>query len=87
MPAKSLKPGDIVLVESFAGPKVHVKLLKRVLKPKHGWGTDGWEGQLIYQNEVEQLRKSGVPYKKNSKPVVWVFDYHIISKKGKRKKK
>ena len=87
MSTESLKPGDIVLVESFAGPKVHVKLLKRVFKSKTGWGTDGWEAQLIYQNEIEQLRKSGVPYKKNSKPIVWVFDYHIISKKRKRKKK
>ncbi len=84
---KSLKPNDIVLVESFAGPKVHVKLLKRILKPKDGWGVNGWEAELIYQNEIEQLRKSGVPYKKNSKPIVWVFDYHIISKKRKKKKK
>ena len=86
MPAEPLKPGDIVLVNSFAGPKVHVKLIKRVLKIKQQWGANGWDAQLIYSNEIEQLKKSGVPYKKNSKPTVWVFDFQIISKKQRRKK-
>jgi hypothetical protein len=81
-----LKIGDIVLVNSFAGPKVHVKLLKRVLKPKNGWGATGWDAQIIYASEVEQLRKKGVPYKKNSKPDVWVFDFQIISKKQRKRK-
>jgi hypothetical protein len=75
------KVGDIVLVESFAGPKVHVKLKKRVLKPKKGWGTDGWDAQLIYKKDVDKLRKNGVPYKKDTKPVVFVFDWHLIKRK------
>ena len=75
------KVGDIVLVESFAGPKVHVKLKKRVLKPKKGWGADGWDAQLIYKKDVDKLRKNGVPYKKDTKPVVFVFDWHLIKRK------
>ena len=82
-----MKPGDIVLVKSFAGPEVRVKLLKRICKPKDGWGADGWDAQLIYANEIEQLRKSGIPYEKNVKPTVWVFDFQIISKIKRRKKK
>ena len=74
------KVGDIVLVESFAGPKVHVKLKKRVLKPKKGWGADGWDAQIIYKKDVDALRQNGVPYKKGEKPMVWVFDYRIIKK-------
>jgi hypothetical protein len=75
------KVGDIVFVESFAGPKVHVKLKKRVLKPKKGWGADGWDAQLIYKKDVDKLRKNGVPYKKDTKPVVFVFDWHLIKRK------
>ncbi|MAH44329.1 hypothetical protein CMI37_00770 [Candidatus Pacearchaeota archaeon] len=75
------KVGDVVLVETFAGPKVHVRLKKRILKPKNGWGADGWDAQLIYKKEVDTLRKNGVPYKKDTKPVVFVFDWHIIKRK------
>tara|TARA_R110002020_G_scaffold466237_1_gene688660 strand:- start:3 stop:248 length:246 start_codon:yes stop_codon:yes gene_type:complete len=72
---------DVVLVHSFAGPKVHVKLKKRVLKPKNFWGADGWDAQIIYKKDVDTLRKHGVPYKKGEKPIVFVFDWHIIKKK------
>ena len=75
------KVGDIVLVESFAGPKVYVKLKKRVLKPKKGWGADGWDAQLIYKKDVDNLRKNGVPYKKDDKPIVFIFDWQIIKKR------
>ena len=75
------KAGDVVLVNSFAGPKVHVKLKKRVLKPKKGWGADGWDAQLIYKKDVDKLRKNGVPYKKDTKPMVFVFDWHLIKRK------
>ena len=70
-----------MLVESFAGPKVHVRLKKRILKPKNEWGADGWDAQLIYKKEVDNLRRNGVPYKKDTKPMVFVFDWHIIKKK------
>jgi len=75
------KVGDVVLVDSFAGPKVRVRLKERLLKPKDFWGADGWNAQLIYKKEVNSLRKNGVPYKKDSKPVVFVFDWQMIKRK------
>jgi len=75
------KVGDVVLVESFAGPKVQVRLEERLLKPKDFWGADGWDAQLIYKKDVDSLRKNGVPYKKDSKPVVFVFDWQMIKRK------
>jgi len=75
------KMGDTVLVSSFAGPKVWVKLKERILKPKDFFGADGWNAQIIYKKDVDNLRKSGVPYKKNTKPMVFVFDWQIISRK------
>ena len=75
------KVGDVVLVESHAGPKVYVKLKKRVLKPKVGWGADGWDAQIIYKKDVDNLRNNGVPYKKGEKPLVFVFDWQMIKKK------
>ena len=75
------KVGDIVLVESFAGPKVWVKLKERILKPKDFWGADGWDAQLIYKKDVDKLRNNGVPYKRGKKPLVFVFDWHIIKRK------
>jgi len=76
---------DIVLVESYAGPDVHVRLKERVLKPRDGWGADGWNAQIIYAKEVDILRKHGVPYKKGEKPIVFVFDEHIIRKRKKKR--
>ena len=72
--------GDVVLVESFAGPKVRVRLKERVLKPKDFWGADGWDAQIIYKKDVDILRKNGVPYKKGAKPLVFVFDWHMVEK-------
>ena len=74
------KVGDMVLVESHAGPQVQTKLKKRILKPKNGWGADGWDAQIIYEKDVNILRKSGVPYKKDEKPIVFEFDWQIIKK-------
>jgi len=77
------KPGDIVAVKSFAlGEKdlIKVRLKKRIEKPDDFWGANGWDAQIIYKKDVDKLIKSGVPYKKGDKPVVWVFDYHIIKK-------
>ena len=33
--------------------------------------------QLIYKKDVDKLIKHGVPYKRNEKPAVWVFDFQI----------
>tara|TARA_R110002020_G_scaffold401953_4_gene612128 strand:+ start:609 stop:848 length:240 start_codon:yes stop_codon:yes gene_type:complete len=76
------KIDNIVLVESFAGPKVWVKLKKRILKPKDGYGANGWDAQIIYKKDVDKLRRSGVPYEKNIKPTGFVFDWQIIKRKN-----
>jgi hypothetical protein len=77
---ESYQKSDIVLVSSFVSPEVHVQLKKRILKPKKGWGADGWDAQIIYEKDVNILRKSGVPYKKDEKPIVFVFDWQLIKK-------
>ena len=73
---------DRVLVKSFAGPNVCVRLLKRYIakQSQHKLGVDGWEAQITNQKEVEKLRKKGVPYNRGERPKVWVFDWEIIKK-------
>ena len=70
------KVNDIVLVESIAGPAVHVKLKKRKEEQQ------GWEAILINEEDIEALRKAGVPYPKKGEREVWVFDEEIIKKKN-----
>ena len=79
---KRYTKNDKVLVKSFAGPNVWVRLTKRYIvnETEHKLGVDGWEAQITQQKEVEKLRKRGVPYKKGEKPKVWVFDWQIIKK-------
>ena len=76
----SYEPGDIVLVTSYAGPNVKVRLEERYDPPSHGfdWGASGWDATVIYKKDVDKLRRNGVPYKKSGKPIVWVFDFEII---------
>ena len=79
---KRYTKNDRVLVKSFAGPNVCVRLLKRYIakQSQHKLGVDGWEAQITNQKEVEKLRKKGVPYKRGERPKVWVFDFEIIKK-------
>jgi hypothetical protein len=79
---KRYTKNDRVLVKSFAGPNVCVRLLKRyiVKQSQHKLGVDGWEAQITNQKEIEKLRKKGVPYKRGERPKVWVFDWEIIKK-------
>ena len=79
---KRYTKNDRVLVKSFAGPNVCVRLLKRYIakQSQHKLGVDGWEAQITNQKEVDKLRKKGVPYKKGEKPNIWVFDFEIIKK-------
>ena len=77
---QNYQENDIVLVRSFVPPNVRVQLKKRILKPKNGWGADGWDAQIIYEKDVNILRKCGVPYKKDEKPIVFVFDWQLIKK-------
>jgi hypothetical protein len=69
-----------VLVKSFAGPDVCVKLIRRykVSQSQHKIGVDGWDAIIEDAREVNKLRSCGVPYKKGEKPKVWVFDDHIL---------
>tara|TARA_B100001250_G_scaffold410963_1_gene438507 strand:+ start:277 stop:534 length:258 start_codon:yes stop_codon:yes gene_type:complete len=79
---KRYQKGDKVLVKSFAGPDVRVLLKSRyiVSETDHKLGVDGWNAQIVNKKEVDKLRQHGVPYSKNEKPVVWVFDWQIIKK-------
>ncbi len=76
----SYETGDIVLVSSFAGPNVKVRLEERHDPPSNGfdWGASGWDATIIYKKDVDKLRQNGVPYKSGEKPLVWVFDHEII---------
>ena len=96
------KVGNIVLVKSIAGdfiPKVHVRLKKRVIvKPTKGklvgirksmdWpGYSGWEAELVYQEEVDNLRKNfSIPYE-GPGDEVFVYDRCIIKKSRYREKR
>ena len=87
------KEGDIVLVKSRAGesiPKIHVKLMKRiVVKARKGntfdWpGVSGWEATPVYQEEIDLLRKKwSIPLTKPGKDLTFVYDDDIIKKEGK----
>ena len=77
---KNIKPGNILLVESFAGPRVHVKVTKEFFKKKDEWGADGWDGILIYESDIKALITAGVPYETNKDHEVWVFNFQIIKK-------
>jgi hypothetical protein len=96
----SYKVGDIVLVKSSAGdciPNVHVKLLKRIVtKPTKGkqigirrtmdWpGYSGWEAEMVYQDEIDDLRKNwSIPFEKPGDST-FVYDCNIVKKPRKRR--
>ena len=78
-------------------PNVHVKLLKRIaVKASPGrlvgfrktmdWpGYSGWEGTLVYQDEIDRLRKEwSIPFSTPGKDTTFVYDDHIIKKTRKR---
>ena len=79
---KKYRKGDRVIVKSFASPEVCVILKERYIASKSELklGVDGWYAQIVDQKEVAKLITSGVPYKKDEKPIVWVFDWQIIKK-------
>jgi len=93
------KVGDIVLVKSIAGdciPNIHVKLTKRIIvKPTKGkrvgmrmtmdWpGYSGWEAEVVYQDEIDILRKKwSIPFEKPGDKT-FVYDSSIIKKPRKK---
>lgn len=96
----SYKVGDIVLVKSNAGhciPKIHVRLTKRVVvKPTPGklvgfrktmdWaGYSGWFAEVLYQDEIDDLRKNwSIPFE-NPGDKTFVYDSEIVKKPRKKR--
>ncbi len=89
------KVGDIVLVKSRAGdviPKIHVRLLKRVvIKPRApkrigfkmsmDWpGYSGWDAEIVFQEEADTLRKEWSIPLSGPGDKVFVYDDCIIKK-------
>ena len=78
MSKSTYKVGDIVLVKSPAGdsiPKIHVRLLKRVIvkgtppkrigfKMSMDWpGYSGWDAEVVFQEEADLLRREcSIPF-------------------------
>ena len=93
---RKFKVGDVVLASSVAGesiPNTHVRLLKKIeVQPTPGkmvgfrktmdWpGYSGWEATLIYQDEIDLLRKRwGIPYTAPGEDLTFVYDHCIIKK-------
>lgn len=94
------KVGDIVLVKSIAGdciPRIHVRLTERVIvKPTPGkivgfrktmdWpGYSGWLAEVLYRDEIDNLRKNwSIPFE-NPGDSTFVYDSSIIKKPRKKK--
>ncbi len=79
------KEGDVVLIRSMTGkaiPKFHVRLLERRIQESTGsWdGYKGWRAEMVYQSEIDVLRKRwSIPFKKPGDKT-WVYDSEIIKK-------
>ena len=59
----SLSIGDIVLVQTFAGPKVYEKITSLENEDK-GW----YESILVRQKDIDALREASIPYNNNVTP-------------------
>jgi len=95
---KKYKIGDIVLVKSIAGdciPNIHVRLKNRiVVQPTKGkrvgirmtmdWpGYSGWNAEVVYQDEIDILRKKwSIPFN-NPGDETFVYDSSILRKSKK----
>jgi len=79
---KYYQKNDKVLVKSYCGINVCVRLMKRyeVKNSESKLGTDGWECIVYKSADVIKMIKAGIPYRKNENPKVWVFDWQIIKK-------
>ena len=77
--------GDILEVETFAGPKIHKKVIKKVNKSSV-WSNEtinvvGFEGCFVRRKDLLALKKNSVPYtgkEKPSKTISWTYDWQII---------
>ncbi len=64
----TLKPGDIILADSFCHCKVKVKLTRHDVL--------GWWGTISDRNSLKCLRNNEVKLSKEDE--TFVFDFHII---------
>ena len=84
--------GDIIEVDTFAGIKIHQKVLSKVCR-KTKWTslsdslkketieTKGFKGCFVRRKDLYALKKMCVPYtgkEKLSKTISWNFDFQII---------
>jgi len=80
--------GDIILCETFAGPTIKQKVLKKINRPsglkddkKTGARIVGFEGCFIRRSDLNKLREACVPYSKKDKPsqcISFTYDWQII---------
>ena len=73
------KKNDILLVNTFAGPKVYIKVISKT-KPGDP-GHPGFEGCLTRRKDIIALKKRSVPYtgrEKPSKCISFGYDFQII---------
>ena len=72
------KKNDIVLFKSFAGIKVHAKLVEYIYYPKNGkWGDyGGWEAELVYREDREKLKENNVNIDDKGK-TFWIYDWQL----------
>ena len=81
------KVGDILLVNSFAGPKVYKKVLKIINKEFTLGGKKdtlmGFEGCFVRRKDLIALKKMCVPYtgrEKLKEQISFTYDFQIIKK-------
>tara|TARA_A100001011_G_scaffold396794_1_gene495839 strand:- start:4671 stop:4943 length:273 start_codon:yes stop_codon:yes gene_type:complete len=79
--------GDILLVSSFAGPKVYKKVLKKINKEFTLIGKKdtlvGFEGCFVRRKDLIALKKMCVPYTGKEKlrdQISFVYDFQILKK-------
>ena len=90
MKQNKYKPGDVVKIKCLAGsaiPNIHVELIEKHTTKERKYnktayqGFSGWDAKLIYEKEVEMLRKRfQIPFKYPNNIETFVFESEIICK-------
>jgi len=84
--------GDILEVETFAGPKIHKKVLRKIHttskwsalsggRKKDTVEVKGFEGCFVRRKDLYSLKKSCVPYtgkEKLNKTESFTYDWQVI---------
>jgi len=84
--------GDVLEVETFAGPKIHTKVLRKI-HTKSKWSSPsdkrkkevvevkGFYGCFVRRKDLYALKKACVPYtgkEKLNKTEGFTYDWHIL---------